>query len=1060
MNLSISQLLNKWKKEKEYYKSQEVGSGVQKFVKDILKSPEVFNLKEGRLSTPFHKRKFEFLEEYKTEGRRMADIAIFISPEIVIPIEVEQYTHINRGLKQLFTYQADLDQKYGILTDGYTWRFFNNNVYRSFNLEQIFRKREQFLEFWNDYILTENYYLSYFEPQGQLSLFKETEVLPVEENIEVFFKDITKLIRGFANKLQLYGYIKGDDEKKREKIAIQITYAYIIQFILYKTLVDNDFGNFREEYKKYEEYIHKHIKNKSYKYILAILDEISLNISKDIYRPFSEEQRIIKRKLDELLRKIDNDISDITTWLDLFIFIKKYNFANIQNEIFGYIYENYLNDLFEEEKRGQYFTDPKVVNFMIKQIGYTSSKIKEKIIQGKEDKISIIDPAAGSGTFLYSAVDQIINSFTPNQSGNSKKIKYIITKDVFGLDIEEFPLYLAEMNILMRMLPFIIGEKYNVPIEKKIKVFLTKDSIAEFIGTGIESGSQLELRAQEPKYDSFLRDKDNLKEMKDSLEKQGQIPRRRFDYVIGNPPYISYNECSKQKLLIFESIKKGKVKLNNIYGVNLHSVPGNPKRYRPNPNLYAFFIALGLALLKKGGKLCYIIPQTILVNTDFDVLRYHLSNFTKIKKIITFNSKMFIGRGIKQNRPVPTSSLIFIVENSESCDSNLVEVINYKREDDTIEETLQNILNGKNTDRKIILQKEFKKNVVNWSFVKLEKSILEFYEKYKENSEDMRIYYEHKLANLNFKSQFYFDGGYSIDERKLLKEPYIDKFNYRCPKLDDRYWSIKSFTGYWPNIRDNNSDLKIRLRQGNQGYNFLDCKYKIIWSYNNTTKFHFTDVPVIWARNKYLGIGSNNREELIYLFALLNSRVTKMLLANLIKIQHEETRTILVSLQVIKDSIFVPKITKDNYHIKDKIIGVANELLEIEELTLSDFVDFSNIMIQKLNEVKVEGNYLCLRYNDRQIKLRIKDNPPLVKKEIGRQLESEELRFNGQKILLKEMKSLPIINYDRQNQLKEYMDDLVFALYFQIQLDKISISARDKIRKICKRNKYYNLSNS
>ena len=86
---SISRLQNKWNKEKEHYKSQEVGSGVQKFVKDVLKSAEIFNLMEGKLSTPLHKRKSEFLEEYKTEGRRMADVVIFVSPEIVIPIEVD-----------------------------------------------------------------------------------------------------------------------------------------------------------------------------------------------------------------------------------------------------------------------------------------------------------------------------------------------------------------------------------------------------------------------------------------------------------------------------------------------------------------------------------------------------------------------------------------------------------------------------------------------------------------------------------------------------------------------------------------------------------------------------------------------------------------------------------------------------------------------------------------------------------------------------------------------------------------------------------------------------------
>ena len=58
--------------------------------------------------------------------------------------------------------------------------------------------------------------------------------------------------------------------------------------------------------------------------------------------------------------------------------------------------------------------------------------------------------------------------------------------------------------------------------------------------------------------------------------------------------------------------------------------PNNGKKYAPKPNLYAFFIALGLALLKNDGKMAYIIPQTILTETDYDVLRYHLANRTTI----------------------------------------------------------------------------------------------------------------------------------------------------------------------------------------------------------------------------------------------------------------------------------------------------------------------------------------------------------------------------------------------------------------------------------------------
>jgi len=47
MNLNILQLKSKWIKENNSYLRQEVGSGVQKFVKDFLKSEDLLSLKEG-----------------------------------------------------------------------------------------------------------------------------------------------------------------------------------------------------------------------------------------------------------------------------------------------------------------------------------------------------------------------------------------------------------------------------------------------------------------------------------------------------------------------------------------------------------------------------------------------------------------------------------------------------------------------------------------------------------------------------------------------------------------------------------------------------------------------------------------------------------------------------------------------------------------------------------------------------------------------------------------------------------------------------------------------------
>src|SRR3989339_383014 len=318
--LSILDLKHKWEKEKTAYTKKEVGDGVQKFVKDVLKCAEVFNLKEGLNSTKLENRKNEFKEEEKKKSATHADVVIYINPEIIIPMEIERFQNISAGEKQIIQYQLEWNEhsnrRYGILTDGWTWRFYNNNEYREFILDDI---------------------------------LKNTEILYVEKFKQIFFDDITKLIKGFKNKLGLEGYLTNTDIKNREKTAVEITYAYIIQFILYKTLVDNEFGKFKKEFNERQQSIYECLKAGRFGEILGVIDGISNQISENIYRKFSQEQEFISGKLLELIRKPKKELHDVSPWLDIFVFIKKYNFANVRNEIFGYIYENYLKALYEDE---------------------------------------------------------------------------------------------------------------------------------------------------------------------------------------------------------------------------------------------------------------------------------------------------------------------------------------------------------------------------------------------------------------------------------------------------------------------------------------------------------------------------------------------------------------------------------------------------------------------------------------------------------------------------------------------------------------------------------------
>jgi hypothetical protein len=66
-NSDIKQLKNKWQTNTEAYKTSEIGSGVQSFVKDVFLSSELFNLTESAHRTP---KLGTFLQDRISKKRR------------------------------------------------------------------------------------------------------------------------------------------------------------------------------------------------------------------------------------------------------------------------------------------------------------------------------------------------------------------------------------------------------------------------------------------------------------------------------------------------------------------------------------------------------------------------------------------------------------------------------------------------------------------------------------------------------------------------------------------------------------------------------------------------------------------------------------------------------------------------------------------------------------------------------------------------------------------------------------------------------------------------------
>ena len=1018
--MSTDYLHTKWEENAEHYKTVEIGGGVHDFVNDIFKHPALFALQLTPKKTAARQT---YVHDTEADKHGRPDFVLYLNKDITIPCEVKCYTRIEEGLKQLKRYQLDYAKEYGILTDGFEWRFYRAHSYQVLTMEQMLADPQRFRTLWDSYLKPENYYLDLFLQTGQGILFDDPLGLNDAENQSIFFKDTSKIIRNFRTKIKI------DDDKT----AVETAYAYLIQFIMYKVLVDNRFQKFENDYQRFRRQVVEAIRNKDlYNLVVFNIRNISEYIAKNIYVPFAEEQQSIN---DLLVADLSRELSieDIAPWLDIIEFINKYDFANLQNEIFGFVYENYLKDLYGEKNMGQYFTAPEIVNFMLDEMGYDEAMIRQS-----PDHISIIDPACGAGTFLYGAADRIIRALdTKGTKEQATEIKDRIERNVFGLDIAEFPLYLAELCILVDMLPLIVNDRFVQPVEHKLKLFKTRDSISEFIGTGITAQKEevdlfQHLQEMALDYKSFMRSDNDLEEMLLSMQGIGKN-RLRFDYVVANPPYIGYNDCCQRGFEFIQRIKNPKetsITLGNVFGVNLHSVPGCRKKYPPKPNLYAFFLALGLALLKENGKLCYIIPQTLLTETDYDVLRHYFSEQITIEKIITFADNLFINRGLRQKKTITTSSLIIILRKKPASKNHRVQVINYKPRTDTKPLEITKYLRSRNRVRKVILQSELREHYRNWNFITLEDEFRLFQEGYNRLTESLDLYFNHQTALSNFRSPFIFDVGFILEKQYITSEK--SSGDFELIRFEKNRFRLGNAIGYYPN-----DPQKIKLPKNSQGLGGLVPKYKIVWQKSyGTRRFHFSEQKVILNMSDQQFIASDNKRELLYLMSLLNSPINTVLFQKLFSVGNEKLGIFIV-IKRIKEFIRIPRITTKNQQYKDKVITLTESMLALEDVLLRDIVDFGKLNVQRFDSINVIGNELVLT-NSKEFRCQIQPNKTALVQRVLRDTDQQGGGFTEGTITLQDLKTLPAIDFDKQAEIKKQIDDLVFALYFNVSIKNVA----------------------
>lgn len=410
---------------------------------------------------------------------------------------------------------------------------------------------------------------------------------------------------------------------------------------------------------------------------------------KNLFEYFEEADRkynsgLFDFKKDTLSRslKIENRILEKII-KELYYPESPYEFSVLSVEILGSAYEQFLGKQIRltpshkakiEEKPevrkagGVYYTPQYIVDYIVKN---TVGRLVEGKTPKELEKIKIVDPACGSGSFLIGAYQYLLDwhlnyytgktskekTLTPDGRLTTEIKKKILLNNIFGVDIDTQAVEVTKLSLLLKCME---GET-QASIQQTMsfmheRVLPTLDNNIKcgnsLIDTDFFDG-ELEFEGTNRKIKPF-----NWQRAFTEVFKQGG-----FDCVIGNPPWVFTRDVDWP-----DKIKDYFWNKFDLFNVNNKS----KKNQSGKINLFILFLLQSNLLIQKNGISSFIIPNGLLRTTTYDTTRKFLIEKTAINKIVDLKSGVFEG--------VTASSIIIVL--SKYKKNNKIEIIdaNYKKD--------------------------------------------------------------------------------------------------------------------------------------------------------------------------------------------------------------------------------------------------------------------------------------------------------------------------------------------------------------------------------------------
>ena len=335
-----------------------------------------------------------------------------------------------------------------------------------------------------------------------------------------------------------------------------------------------------------------------------------------------------------------------------------YRFDVIGVELLGSIYERYLGSTIRVTAKrvhvdqktevrkagGVYYTPEYIVNYIVRN---TVGKIIEGKTPKQIEKIRILDPACGSGSFLIGAFQCLIDYHLRYLTEHPKEAQVhplfpdvikdengeprlsvvrkarILKNNLFGVDIDPQAVEITMMSLYLKALE---GERSQLPPKQHLLPELKYNIICgnSLIGPDIYGQGTLFGDAERDHINAF--DWDSEPTGFATIMREGG-----FDCVIANPPYVRMEE--------FKNIK---AYLKSHYA-----------SHDERSDLYAYFVERAHNVLKETGRFGMIVSNKFFRANYGKPLRAFLNSAARIDRVVDL-----AGLPVFQGATVRTAILI------------------------------------------------------------------------------------------------------------------------------------------------------------------------------------------------------------------------------------------------------------------------------------------------------------------------------------------------------------------------------------------------------------------